>query len=247
MVNTLDNFYFSQKENGGLILPFDEVAKKLHVNAGKNYVSINQTHNSNRLGFAAPKLLTAFRTSSGGPNIVADSMIIKLRNSFDVALPQSFNFVAECVSSSAIDLLKTYGADAFRRSEISLIVQRSDIKPDEVHRPDFQRFHNHLNDRTKRDLLYGFYDVLPTEFKLQNSTWRASNNSIVRFGAEINHRSVENGTNRTVRRTWGAIMVNNQPGLKNGDDQCCNIALYPGTRRNEFITNGSNLLGNLRI
>jgi hypothetical protein len=146
-----------------------------------------------------------------------NAVFVKRKGSHAVALPECFSFAASMAKVVAQDLLELYGPELFERCDIELVVKRAALEPGEALRPEFSGWHDHMTKGFGTDLIYGFSDILPTEFKTPDGKIHVPpEHSLVRFGAEEIHRSQTNPTDKTLRRTWGAFVVSFDQKPKNG-------------------------------
>lgn len=214
----IGNIYVNAQERG-LVLSFAKQARALPSAQGRDYVdahrgqslfgSLPETRDMRRRRgeVAQPTILGYFNNLPDGPDITADGITVKRPGSFNLGVPECFDFTLPMAGIVGSDVLQLYGAKKFRESEIVLIVQRTDVEKNDAHRPPFSGWHTHLSGPTNMDLIYSFCDVLPTEFKVGGKIKTVPENSLTRFGTEIEHRSQTNHGEDTLRRIWGAFIV----------------------------------------
>jgi hypothetical protein len=147
-----------------------------------------------------------------GPDASHHALPIKNTDSMMVALPDCYSFAIPMAKLVTNDLLTLYGKEKFRSLKLSFILQRSDFESGTVHRANFPNWHTHNNGRAPIDLTYQFTNTLGTEFILAGTNGEpfilnAPINALTRFGGEIPHRSPQNNTNITMRRSWGAFLI----------------------------------------
>jgi hypothetical protein len=211
---------FLGEQTEGYVFSFEDLARLVPEEAGNLYRTAHGRSLTNNFTdrvrgteltklrpFAQPTILGTVRNISAGPNITAGGIVIKDSGSFEMAIPECLKQFAPAAHHVGKDLLGLYGAQAFEKSAIQLIVQRTDIEPGKAHREPFSNWHNHLDtDRGRRaeiDLLYCFSDKLPTQLR----RGRTQLGGLTRFGAEIEHLSPSNPTDSPLRRTWGGFVV----------------------------------------
>jgi hypothetical protein len=231
-MSTINTIFLNEQERG-LTLSFAQQARALPTNHNRDYLDAHRARalmmisspevrerREARAAVANPLVLGTFNNIPDGPDIVAPGITVKPRSSNNLGVVECYDFtlpIAQCVGT---DVLNLYGADRFKKSEIVLVVQRTDVEPDEAHRPDFAGWHDHLSSPMGEiDLIYSFCAALgepgktptslPTEFRFGNQIIAVPENSLTRFGAEFPHRSQVNKTGETVRRLWGAFIVVN--------------------------------------
>lgn len=159
--------------------------------------------------FARPTVLGYTPEIGNGPEITASGIVIKNKNSFDIAVPQCFADLLPIADYTARDVLGLYGPEGFEKAAIQLVVQRTVMEPNEAHRKPFAGWHDHMSERRVAaiDLVYAFSDVLPTEFKISGQEKTTEPESLTRFGAEFLHRSPTNKGDSPLQRTWGGLIV----------------------------------------
>ena len=172
-----------------------------------------------------------------GPDITSHGIQIKPACSSKIYLPACFGFAAQMSSFVANDALSLLGEERFTNSEIMFILQRNNIPKNKAHRPDFSGWHDHMKEPGKIDLIYSFSDTLPTEFQSEGESLFSHENSLVRFGAEIIHRSRENVAVDDLRRTWGAYVLRLAPHERERRSEGDNVALRIGRKPDSTIIN----------
>ena len=207
-------------QKGGLLISFEGPAKRISASAGRHYIDAHgqgredTSGKFNRASFAQPHIMAFLKPLKDGPDIVSNGMVVKPRVGVLAGVPECFDFTLPMARIVASDVLKNYGAEKFKASEILLIVQRTDVSKTKSHRPAFQDWHDHMSGGANRmDLIYSFCTMLPTEFRLGGEAVATAKNSLTRFGAEQKHRSVKNTGTGALRRTWGAFIVSPETAL----------------------------------
>lgn len=231
--DTISTSFLSQlSREGGLLLDFEFVAQNMPDNAGKDYVRVNMAGGENakkRAALAEAHVITLREPVdlTNAPDVTANGMVIKNSGDFHVGLPEVFDFTLSRVQAACLDALQLYGADRFKDTQMMMVVHRTDIDPDEAHRPVFSKWHNHVNDSGNIDFAYLFHDVLGTEYQfdthkgvpIERTELAAPNGLMTRMGSELMHRSRENDTGEVLRREWGAILVHHtKPPLTRADN-----------------------------
>ena len=230
-------FFDSYPKDAGLVIDFADVADLLPEDAGEGYVQstdwrIGSSHSYSSKGEG--KDIQVRRAKDAESRIIgsfdvepqdelvdfgAGGMLVKKVGDMHLALPQTFDFALSRVNTAAFDALKLYGPELFGQAEMMLIVQRTDIEPEEAHRNVFSRWHNHRDNGENVDMVYSFFNVMGTENQLTSHDGRqivpvelvVPDASILRIGGEIAHRSQTNNTDHDIRREWGALIINFKP------------------------------------
>lgn len=216
----------------GLVLDFSDVAALLPKDAGEGYVPAThwRLHNTfsggdedkavkTRRNIDAEARTIGFYQDEEQDDLVdigASAMIVKRVGQMHLTLPQTFDFALSRVHAAAFDALKLYGPELFEQTQMMFIVQRTDIEPQEAHRNNFANWHSHSSSNENYDMLYSFFNTLGTEVKtsthhgqrITEVEMTAPNNSILRIGAEVSHRSQVNTSKEDIRREWGALTIN---------------------------------------
>lgn len=137
-----------------------------------------------------------------------NDLVIKLGNSFNAALPRSFHFLTDTAFGVTNDLFHFIGAERFYKSKISLIVQKHTVEPNTALREPFAQWHTHLGDKHASDIIYQLSNTLTTQFQDSDGhVVAAPENSVIRMGGGISHRSQTNNTPESIDRIWAAFLV----------------------------------------
>ncbi|MBI1300564.1 MAG: hypothetical protein GC137_02800 [Alphaproteobacteria bacterium] len=229
--NVLDTAYLRQHPaNRGLVIDFADAAACVPEDAGKDYVEARdwrlrqafagQKERDRRSRDAESQILAFVRDEDQAalPNITSDGIDIKNPGDLHVAVPDVYDFALSRINFAIHDLLRLYGAERFQKANISVVLQRTDVEPDQAHRPHFNGWHSHVEGGQNYDLVYLFHNVLGTEKRLWEHNGKTvdmtdlsdPDGCMTRIGAEIMHRSQTN-LGSAVRREWGAVMVNLRP------------------------------------
>jgi hypothetical protein len=178
------------------------------------------------------------RSISFGADITSAGVIVKKRGSLDLAVPDPLVVFLPAIHHAALDTLKLYGPEAFKNAALQLVVQRTDVAPGEAHRSQFAHWHDHMDEHGKPaiDLVYSFADFPPIQFK----DGPAEPYSLTRFGAEIKHISPRNTTDKTLRRTWGAVLVLPHESPVTYTDTP--VLRATGEQREDFIARGEQFI-----
>ncbi|MBL4803726.1 MAG: hypothetical protein JKY71_02585 [Alphaproteobacteria bacterium] len=221
LVTTIDTSVLSNDEDG-FIVSYEDEARLLGNNAENQYRTAHGRLLSDQSAqkaygeplakmreFARPTVLGYTPGIGDGPEITASGIVIKNKNSLEIAVPQSFADLLPIADYTARDLLGLYGPEGFEKAAIQLVVQRTVMEPNEAHRKPFAGWHDHMSERKVAaiDLVYAFSDVLPTEFKINGQEKTTAPESLTRFGAEFLHRSPTNKGDSPLQRTWGGLIV----------------------------------------
>jgi hypothetical protein len=178
---------------------------------GENIALIRPPHKS-RAEIAAPVVIANRLIIPDGETCGHNAITIKSSDSDIVALPECHSFAFSAAKAVIRDTIDIYGWEKFLKSKIQFILQRTDVRPQEVHRENFGGWHSHETGRNPIDLTYQFTNRNGTEFCPTQTTdgpfvVAAPSHAITRFGAEIKHRSPTNTTSETFSRTWAAFLV----------------------------------------
>lgn len=161
--------------------------------------------------FARPTIIGTLANISQGPDITASGVVIKPGDSLQLSVPKGLDEFVAAAHHVIEDVQSLYGEAGLKQATVQLIVQRTDIAPQDAHRKNFADWHTHLGFDRRRpsaiDLIYGFADALPTEFLHNGQEVKTGSHALTRFGAEYQHRSPRNQTDRSLKRTWGAFIV----------------------------------------
>lgn len=193
---------FIERQTEGFAFSADEINPAASLKMPQNH----------RMDIARPVVIANNLEIPDGPDADHNALPIKNTDSMIVALPECYSFAVAMAKLVSDDLLSLYGKNKFRSLKLSFILQRTDFEPQTAHRPNFANWHTHNHGRTSLDLTYQFTSALGTEFKHDLARDKAlilnaPINALTRFGSEIPHRSPQNHTNTTMRRSWGAFLV----------------------------------------
>lgn len=245
--NTLNTQYFTNhpKEESFVIDLQDDVSA-LSQDVGADYVSAQDWRVKNGASFspdaqdvrehrkddAKTKVIATFPTHATDdlPDITAGGMIIKRSGTMHLALPDVFETSLPKIHAAAQNVLQLGGAEYFKNSEMTLVVQRTDIEPQQAHRPHFAHWHNHSEKGENADLVFLWHDVMGTEHRVEGQEVVAPDNVLTRMGGEQEHRSQTNDTDEKVHREWGALVVKSeaQKPTRSSNYMSENHALYVG-------------------
>jgi hypothetical protein len=257
----IDTRFLSNQEDGYIVSLRDE-ARRIPTGAGDWYLtaqghSLSHIFSRNapseppsRIGVRSvglPIVLGEAHDISKGPDITSGSILIKQKGGWDIALPSVLGSFLPLALASARDLLSIYGAKNFKDASMQLIAQRTDINPGDAHRPAFEGWHDHMTGNfgtPPPDLIYSFADTRSTEFRLNDRQRSAADGSLVRFGAEVTHRSPVNNTKTSLRRTWGGIIVTPFESPRAYADNNVLDDRMPPKLRKRFMKNASVFLEN---
>jgi hypothetical protein len=180
-----------------------------------------------RAEYARPRVFGYLENIPDGPDITSPGVCVKKSSSAQIGVPACFDFSVPLLQFAAQDLLTTHSPQQFREAEIGLIVQRTNVPLGEAGRATFGHWHTHTDHEI--DVVYTYSDRLPTHFRNGAHISSSGNNSVVRFGAEIEHCSQQNNE-ETLRRTWIAVVVRNTArALRNSKNEAFNIAIAKPT------------------
>jgi hypothetical protein len=220
----ITNLYFSQQSDPGFA--FEAVPAKADIalsepqpyyTAAFARAASDPDVRAARAQIAEPVMLAHSIALPDGPNSNHFALTVKYKNATIVGLPECFAFAFPMAKLVAEDLLTLYGPEKFKASKIELIIKRADLDKGEALRPDFQDWHDHMAPQFGTDLIYGFSNVLPTQFKTRaGKAYDSPAHALVRFGAEVIHRSQLN-EGEPIRRTWGAFIVSFNQKPKNNE------------------------------
>lgn len=209
----LDVFPSSRRENPhvGYISNTDYRLNDPFVRA-----SIKQDARNQRDAFARPHILGSFSAPESLCVPKQDGVQIKSSRETKIFIPDYYEFALPIVDLALKDTLKLYGRDKFKDANILLVVKNSEVEQQTAQREDFAHWHDHFQTaRHKIDLIYTFHTTLPTQFKAENQALQPPENTILRFGGEVLHRSQTNTGSKT-QRLWGAILVEEKENMRNG-------------------------------
>lgn len=157
---------------------------------------------------AVPQDLSVPRMESG--------VRIKPAQDMHVYVPQYYGAFLPLVEEAMRDVAVLYGRERLERASVLLAVKKSEVGADEAQRPEFSGWHDHYhNTRFRSDLIYSFHTTLPTQFREGGAVLQPPENTMLRFGAEEEHRSVKNTGGRSLPRLWGAIIIEETPIYRN--------------------------------
>ena len=169
--------------------------------------------NSARASIAEPAVLAADLEIPDGPDCGHNALTVKNSGDWVVSLPMCHSFAFPIAQIVADDVLELYGPERFKKAKISFILQRTDFEPDVPYRNQtFSNWHTHDQGREALDLTYQFSDAMGTEFLIAKTpeeefALSAPVRSLTRFGSEFKHRSPNNTSGQTLRRSWGGFIV----------------------------------------
>ena len=232
-------YFDSYPKDQGLVIDMADIAEHLPEGAGIDYIAATDYRLTSTFGFsssdgksladlkhqrsidAETHIIAAYDAEPQDdlPDFGASGMVVKRKGQMHLAMPEIFDFALSRVNAAAQDALKLYGPEQFKDAEMLLIVQRTDIEPQEAHRQPFASWHDHLSGGQNIDMIYSFSNTLGTESKLSTHQGRriepvelvTPNARIMRIGGEIAHRSQRNVTEHDIRREWGALTINFKP------------------------------------
>lgn len=233
-------YFDSYPKDQGLVIDMAEIAEHLPEDAGIDYIAATDWRLTSTFGFSSSnegpslKELQHRRSIDAETHIIASyedepqdnlpdfgasGMIVKRVGDMHLALPEIFDFALGRVNVAANDALKLYGPELFKEAEMLLIVQRTDIEPQEAHRQPFASWHDHLSGGQNIDMIYSFSNTLGTESRLSTHKGRriepvemtTPNARLMRIGGEVAHRSQRNESEQDIRREWGALTINIKP------------------------------------
>lgn len=230
--DTINTSYFlKHPKDRGLVLDFEETAKTLPNNTGNHYIAVlDQRISSSTYPYSKRQSFEKHRAIDAETHIVAlyddgpqeelpditnNAMRIKKPETMHISLPDIFDFTLSRIYISALDALKLYGAETFKKTEMWFIVQRTDVAPGQCHRPHISNWHNHISSGENTDLTYLFHNLLGTENrlirhkgqKIQTLELIIPDGAISRLGGEIDHRPQQNNLNTVLRRLWGGLII----------------------------------------